>query len=434
MLAMGVAGCGGNVRAVPAPADAAGQAAAGILNDCRSRRIDQQMACHEAAVLRVLEDEGVAKAMAVTERMGDLDPEVERQGHVYAHAIGLAAYTTPEEVGEVFGSCTPSYQSGCYHGVIQSYFVDVAQGQAGGVEQEAINALCADQRGDAGDRWLLFQCAHGVGHGVTLVSNHHLPSSLAACDLITSDWERDACYGGVFMENIVQATAPHHTMGRPRLDDGGADAHAGHHAAERAGDAPHAGHHSRRSDDGADDAGHRNASGIEDFPPLDPGDPLYPCTVLPDRYLVSCYHMQTSAVLFFNGGDLGQAVDACETAPERYRTACFRSVGRDVSAMTVQDHGKALELCERTGDRRHDCHWGYVKNVVDVTARAEDGFEFCAMVPDDSGKRSCYEAVGEQVWVLFGEEAGREAICSSAEPSYVEACRRGAVLVRASAS
>lgn len=416
MVAMLGAGCSANVRPipVPVPGDPAGRTAATILNDCRGSDRSRQMECHESSVLRVLEEEGVAEAMAVTERMGDLDQEVERQGHVYAHAIGLAAYSTPEEVGEVFASCTPSYQSGCYHGVIQSYFVDVAQGDAAAVDEQAINALCADQRSDTGDQWLLFQCAHGVGHGVTLINDHHLPSSLGACDLITSEWERDACYGGVFMENIVQATAPHHSMGRPRVDD------------QAAG--PHAGHHPPATEEATHHGGHPETGDREEFPPLVPDDPLYPCTALPDRYLVSCYHMQTSAVLFFNGGDLAGAAEACDTAPERYRSACFRSLGRDVSAITVQDHDSALELCARTGDRRYDCHWGYVKNVVDVTARAEDGFDFCALVPDDEGKRRCYEAVGEQVWVLAGDEPGREAMCAPAEPAYVQACRRGAAL------
>lgn len=429
---LAVSGCasGAMAPAVPLPDDAPGRTAATILNACRDRDPAVSLACHEQAVLGVLETDGVATAMAVAERMGDLDPEVERQGHVYAHVIGLAAYTTPEEVGSVFASCTPSFQSGCYHGVIQSYFADVASGNAGDVDAEAVNLLCADQRGGSGDRWLLFQCAHGIGHGVTMVADHHLPSALEACDLIRDDWEREACYGGAFMENIVQATTPHHTTGRPQrageMEGGG---HAGHEAEPAAAAAgTHDAHAHTGHDEGAASKHAGSPAPASDFPGLKPDDPLYPCNVLPDRYLVSCYHMQTSAILFYNGGDFAAAADACETAPERYRSACFRSLGRDVSATTVQRHSEALELCSRMGSRRFDCQYGYVKNVVDVTARIEDGFEFCAVVPEPEGKRRCYEAVGEQVSVIASDEQGRESMCAAVEAEYAEDCRRGAGL------
>lgn len=425
LAASGCAG-GSTPPPVPVPEDAPGRAAAMILNDCRDRDPAVAMACHERAVLAVLENEGVASAMAVAERMGDLDREVERQGHVYAHAIGLAAYTTPEEVGTVFASCTPSFQSGCYHGVIQSYFADVASGNAQGVDAEAINLLCADQRGAAGDRWLLFQCAHGIGHGVTMIADHHLPSALEACDLIRDGWEREACYGGAFMENIVQATTPHHTTGRPQLagdpGHGSHDAQPAEEPEDTGGTHAHGGHGDPAE---ADHQGHPGEA-RPDFPGLVPDDPLYPCNVLPDRYLVSCYQMQTSAILFYNGGDFAAAGEACEAAPERYQPACFRSIGRDVSATTVQRHPEALELCGTMGDRRFDCHYGYVKNVVDVTARIEDGFAFCAIVPEDEGKRRCYEAVGEQVSVIADEEQERASMCAVVGTNYADDCRRGA--------
>lgn len=429
-----------SVPVTPAPEDAPGRTAAGILNECRADDPARRLACHEAAVLDVLEGDGVAAAMAVAERMGDLDGEVRREGHVYAHAIGLAAYTTADEVGTVFESCTAAYQSGCYHGVIQSYFVDLDVGDTG-VDADAVNALCARQRGDDGDRWLLFQCAHGIGHGVTMLASHHLPSALEACDLVADDWERQACYGGAFMESVVQATMPHHSVGRPVRDGSDATAHGaasaggheGHHAAPAAADA-HAGHHPAPPAAAAREHGDHGVSGAgarDDFPPLKADDPLYPCNVLDDRYLAACYQMQTSAILFFNGSDFRAAADACEQAPERYRVSCFQSLGRDVSARTVQDHDEALELCSLMGSRRYDCHWGYVKNVVDVTAQASDGFEFCAMVPEDEGRTRCFQAVGEQVWVLAMDDPAREEMCAGADPRYVEACRRGAGLAAA---
>ena len=39
---------------------------------------------------------------------------------------------------------------------------------------------------------------------------HDLPRALASSDLLSRPGERDNCYGGAFMENIVNATEPHH--------------------------------------------------------------------------------------------------------------------------------------------------------------------------------------------------------------------------------
>lgn len=444
LLLLLAGGCArASAPAIPVPEDAAGRTAAGILNECRADDQGDRLACHEAAVLAVLERDGVAAAMAVAERMGDLDGEVRREGHVYAHAIGLAAYTTAEEVGAVFESCTAAYQSGCYHGVIQSYFVDI-DARGGDVDADAVNALCARQRGADGNRWLLFQCAHGIGHGVTMLAGHHLPSALEACDLVMDDWERQACYGGAFMENVVQATMPHHSVGRPDRQVAEASghhtaapgaAHDGHHAAPAAAD-EHAGHAAAPAPGTGEDhvAAHGAGPSVRhDFPPLRADDPLYPCNVLEDRYLAACYQMQTSAILFFNGSDFQAAADVCHQAPERYVASCFQSLGRDVSARTVQHHGEALELCALMGSRRYDCHWGYVKNVVDVTASAPDGFEFCALVPEEEGRSRCFQAVGEQIWVLAMDDPAREEMCAGADPRYVQACRRGAGLAAAPA-
>src|SRR5690606_18504009 len=102
----------------------------------------------------------------------------------------------------------------------------------------------------------------------------------------------------------------------------------------------------------------------EPFPPLKRDDPLYPCNVLDDRYLVSCYQMQTSAVLHFNGSDVAGAARVCANADPRFRTTCFQSLGRDVSSITLQDHPRAIRLCATSpAEFEPWCHLGYAKNL-----------------------------------------------------------------------
>lgn len=400
-------GCAGQ-GVSPASSPALGLDAASIVQQCDRRVPPERTACYESALLALLRSEGIRPAMQTLEEIGRRSEAVRRDGHVYAHAIGLAAYTTSDEVGQRYAQCTPAFQSGCYHGVIQSYFADHAsQHGPEHLDRETVNAVCSDIRSDPASRWQLFQCAHGIGHGLTMVFDHHLPRALAGCDLIASPWEREGCYGGAFMENLVQATAPHHTVGRPNMEQGASE-HGGHD------------HHGAQ------------ASSAEPFKPLDPEDPLYPCNVLEARYLNSCYQMQTSAILFFNRGQMDVAVEACDKAPEQFQSTCYQSLGRDISAYTVQNHAEAVRLCSK-GNPQHQpsCHAGYAKNLVDLTARAGDGFSYCRSIPDPGSKSRCYQAVGEEIWVLAADASQQEALCNDAEPDYRGFCRRGAGLPEA---
>ncbi|HEX6070072.1 MAG TPA: hypothetical protein VFZ18_09610 [Longimicrobiaceae bacterium] len=441
------AGCVGAPAIAPVPEGAppAEVRAAALQVECRGARV--KMDCYSEALLEVLGEEGVTQSMETLEFLSERDPNVKREGHMYAHAIGLAASPSPQQVGETFRDCRPSFQSGCYHGVIQSYFTAVStHGQQ--VDGQAVNALCADYRTDGSDRWLLFQCVHGMGHGLTALHEHHLPSALQGCDLLADPWEREGCYGGVFMESIVQATVPHHAVGRPH-----AEGHAAAAAPSAAGADPHAAHgqpaaaeqamhdHAAQPGAGAADAhaGHgahapagatpAAAMNHAPFPPLDRSQPLYPCSVLEARYLVACYQMQTSAILFYNGGDVEATAKACDDAPELYRGACYLSLGRDVSALTNQDHQAARTACG-TGDPRFQvwCHIGYVKNLVDLTADPEDALAYCRGTAGADLKQACYHAIGEEIWVLTSDRQRGERWCAMAEPGHQDHCRRGAGL------
>jgi hypothetical protein len=381
--------------------------------------------CLEAELLQVLAASGPAAAMEMLERAAERSAAVRREGHAFAHAIGLAAYDGTRDVSAVFSECTPAFQSGCYHGVIESYFAERIRQDGGQLSSEMVNALCRLQREDPEQRWLLFQCAHGMGHGMSMVSGYHLPTSLSGCDLVLDGWERESCYGGVFMENVVHATQPHHEIGRPEQSHGAAagsgqghaEGHA-HHGAGAAGGHAHGGH-----------AGVMIASAAEPFPPLKREDPLYPCNVLEARYLDACYQMQTSAILFFNGYDVAATARICAEAPEALRLACFQSLGRDVSSYTGQEHARAIRLCGTAPARYQPwCHVGYVKNLIDLSADPGDGIAYCRLLPEGESKRVCYVSVGEQAWVVAEDQQKREAACFEVAPPYREACRHGAGL------
>jgi hypothetical protein len=364
--------------------------------------------CRGAAVVRIAEARGIAPAMAVVARLGATDGE----GHGLAHMVGIRGYRGEATVGESFAACTPIHQSGCYHGVIQAYFNELrAVHGPTAMTAERLDAVCAPYRGPDGDQWQRFQCLHGMGHGVMLVHDNHLPRALGACDLLADSWEREVCYGGAFMENVMGVIAPHHAHVAEAVA-GGHDAHAGHDA--------HHQHH--------DHAEHAEHAEDAEFAPIDPTDLHYPCSALADRYQVACYDMQTATMLHLLDRDIAATAAACREAPDAVlRAVCHRSLGRDINAMTDGTHARSAELCALAAPQdRSSCHTGVVKNVIDVTADVSTGLAYCALVPEGDESQACYRAMGEQSAILMADPADRQRFCSTLEGRHRTVCLEGA--------
>jgi hypothetical protein len=420
---------------VAATAEPAGWASAAVAR-CGRLAFDARTACYDELLMEVLRTAGVGRAMETLEQIGALDAETNHHGHVLAHHIGIAAFRSPEQVGEVFASCRPSFQSGCYHGVIQAYFAAVQASPAQtGFGAEPLNRLCEDYRGPDGNRWLLFQCVHGIGHGLVALHDNHLPRALEGCDLLRDAWEQEGCYGGAFMENIVSATMPHHAPrpGQPGGGDHAAHA-AGHDHRHTEAHAHHAapGHAARPAEHrhaagGHAHAGHGGAHATQAFKQLDPADPHHPCSALGDRYLNACYAMQTSAVLFWSGGEIAPGIRLCEEAPEHVRQTCYVSLGRDINAHSRQNHTEAIRHCLQVADvYQAHCLIGVAKNLIDISADPADGLAFCRRVAAGWNRERCFQAVGEQLAVLEPTPERRAAFCLPLRDEDARGCRFGA--------
>jgi len=384
------------------PADSAPEARA-LADRCGNRTDAEKLECYQTGLAAALGRSGVRPAMITLDYLARLDPAVARDAHVYAHHIGIEAYQLSPSVTETFSECTDSFSSGCYHGVIQAYFED-----RGSADADVLGALCEPYKDSEQSQWILFQCIHGMGHGLTMYYEHHLPSALEACDLLADRWDRQSCYGGAFMENVMAAIMPHHPA--TVLASEGAD-HASH---------AEAGH-------GADrDA--RPSAPTKPWTPLNPEDPLYPCSVMEDRYLKQCYLMQTSVMLHLNGNDLADASRSCDLAPPQMRPTCHQSLGRSISART-KDPEAAAAYC-RSGSEQYRgwCYVGVVKAFVDWTAQAESGLAFCQVVDDPGHKAMCYRGLGEEIATLVADGERKASLCGEAEEEFVKFCRRGAQL------
>ncbi len=65
------------------------------------------------------------------------------------------------------------------------------------------NALCADLRENQKHSFYYLNCVHGLGHGFMVVLENELFEALEACDTLTYERERENCYAGAFMENVM---------------------------------------------------------------------------------------------------------------------------------------------------------------------------------------------------------------------------------------
>ncbi len=353
------------------------------LDSC-SKINGDKIPCYEKHSIPLVDRGGPKLAMGTLMQVANGDRDVRGFGHVYAHAIGIHAFDADKNVERTFSSCTDAFQSGCYHGVIEAYFAN-----SGKVDSGSVTQLCVPWSQPGVYGWLRFQCAHGLGHGLTMHYEHNLVSALKGCDFLVESWDRESCYGGAFMENVVDATEPHHGM--PGMD-----------MPEEA----------------------------RSFKQIDKKDLNYPCSILAERYLTTCYQNQVSIIMYFDDHKMPAVAKDCMKVPEKYRYMCFTGFGTDINSFVVGDHLKAIDLCsDAPMSYREWCIIGVVKNIIDVSAKTADGVSFCQKVDDHHLKSRCYEAVGEESVSLEQNADKRETFCAVSEPGYVDACRFGARLI-----
>ena len=345
--------------------------------------------CYRNAFTETARAQGVAAAIASLQAVARLDREVNREGHLYAHAIGIEGYQHLRSVPAAFDHCPVDFASGCGHGVIQAYLENQSA-----MDSLTINGLCAPYHRLDQPRWQLFQCVHGIGHGLDMMYGGDLPRALGGCDLLGEPWDRVSCYGGAFMENIMEELAPHHPATQMV---------AGH----------------------AHDHMNMGPSG---FKRLNRAQPLYPCSIMAPKYLRPCYEIQTAAILHFNGGSVRKTGQVCDTAPDDMRPVCYGSLGRDITTKAGRNPEKTRDYCDQGVEKyRKWCYFGAVKALIDWQARAEAGLTFCGVLGNAPGSLLCYQGAGEQIRALVGPESRRATLCAVAPRKVGEAaCRYGA--------
>ena len=303
---------------------------------------------------------GPAQAIAL---LHQYQTDTGRSCHDLAHIVGRVAY-------ELFGPVTVTLiihecQSGSLHGAIEALFAD-----RGTTNLDAtIREVCSYTHRQF-DR---HNCTHGIGHGLMAWTSYDLPEALALCDYTATPVDALSCQTGVFMENGV------------------------------AGQTGIMGHTSEY---------------------IDLDDPHYPCNIVQDRFVDSCYTFQTSIMLVALGYDYDQIAAACtDAAGATARHTCFGSLGRDISAREVHNHALTITVCGAapTGELRVACLTGAAQNLFWDPTGGVEARAFCALLANPDEHTPCYETIIQRAADILTDD-DRSSFCESLPGSWPTAC------------
>ena len=283
--------------------------------------------------------------------------------HERAHVLGRMAY-------DLYGVAAFSLsghecQSGSYHGTIEALFRD--RGTSDLANDVATICAAADKS------FFRHQCIHGIGHGLMAWSNYELNEALELCSQLEESEESRhpalSCYSGVFMENVV----------------GGLSGDMGH---------------------------------ITNY--LSDEDPHFPCNIVAERFIPSCYYYQTSHMIKLFRGDFRELAIACVESPEDVRYLCFNSMGRDVGAATAGDPELAVEYCSYVLNEifRANCISGAAQDWFWEASGATPALRICQLASDASAKKLCYEILIRRAYDVLDGHSQRAAFCQGVEPGY----------------
>ncbi|MBA2280856.1 MAG: CopD family protein, partial [Acidimicrobiia bacterium] len=294
-----------------------------------------RLSCYRRYLADAMEGQGADFAAAELERLSTSVSEVGSQCHQLAHDLGNDAVRVYGGVGEALAIAPPSCLSGFYHGIVELAVSQMGPDPSG----DELATTCSSLRTANAYGLNHYDCVHGLGHGVMLLTDHQLDPALALCDKVADDWERSSCLGGAFMERII---------------------------------------------------------GIQSSPATDDsnGDLNFPCNAVRDDAVDECYFLQSSYFLWKLDYDFDAGFDVCDRAPENGVETCYRSMGRDIGSRLQHQVSAISDTC-RLGADPQGYAWCVSAAALDAAYTAADaraGDPFCALLTGDDNTR-CVEAV-----------------------------------------
>ncbi len=315
----------------------------GEAEDCSGARASDYQ-CIQKRYQDLVHESGVQAAFTDLKGAYETDEFVKSNCHQITHVIGRAAVDLYGDIPESYSHGDNFCWSGYYHGAMEAVVAKIGPDK---ILDEA-NEICASVSEEQKYSFFHYNCVHGLGHGFMGVLENELFESLETCDTLEDAWERESCYSGVFMENIMADINPGNKTKYLKADD-----------------------------------------------------PLYPCNEVDSKYKTQCYMMQTSHALTTQDDDFGKVFELCGTVEEDYQSMCYQSLGRDASSKGDSDPVKTKENCQQGGDdeARSNCVIGAVKDFISYYNSDTQAKEFCKSLDGDL-RETCLQT-GEDYYETY---------------------------------
>ncbi|HYW11566.1 MAG TPA: hypothetical protein VE871_06395 [Longimicrobium sp.] len=374
-----------------------------------------------ASVFLAARQRGVGAALDSLDRLAEQDVTVRAQGHPLAHALGRYAMARGRDLA-VLGDCKPVFQSGCFHGVLEGYFL-----QGGTIDRASADRICASRAAQGVRGFELLECWHGLGHGL-MVHYADFRQALPICDALATAQARRECYDGVFMERAIRAigiTAINVGDGPGIGHDHGGRAHA---AAAASGSAPAGAHdgHAAGAPPASAHAG-QAAAPVQTKAQVRAAREQM-CSGLEPAHASSCWAYQPLVLFNLLGMNPAGVLRGCDAAPGEAAADCYRGFGKQYLGALSGDAPRMIAAC-RLGNaaRVTDCLLGGAEYFTDLDWSIEPGIAFCRQVPGEAKPR-CYETIGARLVLAHPGPEPVRAACRQVETAFVGACLRGAGL------
>ncbi len=265
-----------------------------VVDTCSGSNKTPTYSCYKKELTDVTNQYGPEKAAAIVKASYSKVPYVKDECHQLMHTIGRAALAKyHNDIAQTYAHGDQFCWSGYYHGAME----ELATIKGWDFIVKNANSICAPIA-KSGGRYSFYDynCLHGMGHGFMFIKNGDLFASLSACDSLSDSWDRNSCYGGVFMQNIMNEQTP---------DD---DARIGSKY-------------------------------------LKADQPMYPCTAVDQKYKDQCYLMQTSYALQTVNYDFNKVFTMCAGVDSQFVDTCYTSLGRDASGNSVSNADTTRKTC-----------------------------------------------------------------------------------------
>lgn len=353
------------------------------IGDCE----ESSIACFRQAIGNLTWREGAPAAIELVRSEIGTGSRIENYCHSLAHQIGsVAFFRAGDDVAQAFAAGDNVCNSGYYHGVIQAAFDGLDDPESVEVLSDRAFDLCLETMGDGGERGgrLASYCAHGVGHGAMLAAKGSIARVLRVCDSLLS---------------FPDSRIPPKEL--PDTDQAG-------YASTCA-----------------------NGAFMEAFGPTietsydewaRPGDPAYPCSIIPDRYARECFNTLV-ARLTPPDGDLNRVAEACLSIPGPRAGDCLIGYSTALSSelLAAPDPARRLlEGCRVALPWASQCIHSTIDALGNHYERAIDIAPYCAALPAGWPLSLCGRTIG---WKIGPTRAGE---CRLLDEPLVAACELGA--------